>query len=130
MRLLRTAGVGRAANGQICVKWMARRTFRLLCGLVGRSMGLHPPRTRAMHDKDTDYPPIARKPASELAEERREQIAQERRIALWEARHGLALPRSADHPLMQFIADSTDLAVEQVQAEQRRRAHLRDTPNS
>lgn len=101
-----------------------------------------------MQDKDSVYPIIARKPASELAEERREQIAQERaalqadkerkyaqqramdspperRIALWEARHGLALPRSADHPLMQFIADSTDLAVEQVQAEQRRRAHLR-----
>src|SRR5512139_3553180 len=101
-----------------------------------------------MHDKDAVYPPIARKPASELVEERREQIAQqraalqadkdrryaqqramdsppERRIALWEARHGLALPLSADHPLMQFIADSTDLAVEQVQAEQRRRAHLR-----
>lgn len=105
-----------------------------------------------MHDKDTVYPAIARKPASELAEERREQIAQERaalqadkdrryaqqramdspperRIALWEARHGLALPRSADHPLMQFIADATDLAIEQVRAEQRRRAHLRDTPS-
>lgn len=98
-----------------------------------------------MHDKDTVYPTIARKPASELAEERRELIAQERaalqadkdrkyaqqramdspperRIALWEARHGLALPRAADHPLMQFIADATDLTVEQVQAEQRRRS--------
>ena len=105
-----------------------------------------------MHDKDAVYPTIARKPASELAEERREQIAQERaalqadkdrryaqqramdspperRIALWEARHGLALPRSADHPLMQFIADSTDLAVEQVLAEQRRRAQMRGTPS-
>ena len=105
-----------------------------------------------MHDKDAIYPTVARRPASELAEERREQIAQgraalqadkdrkfaqqramdsppERRIALWEARHGLALPRSADHPLMQFIADSTDLAVEQVQAEQRRRAHLRGAPS-
>ncbi len=119
-----------------------------------------------MHDKDAAYPTLARKPASELAEERREQIAQERaalqadkdrryaqqramdapperrialwearqramdapperRIALWEARHELALPRSADHPLMQFIADSTDLTVEQVQAEQRRRAQMR-----
>jgi hypothetical protein len=101
-----------------------------------------------MHDKDADYPTLARKPASELAEERREQIAQERaalqadkdrryaqqramdapperRITLWEARHGLALPRSADHPLMQFIAESTDLTVEQVQAEQRRRAQMR-----
>jgi hypothetical protein len=107
-------------------------------------------RIRAMHDKDADYPILARKPASELAEERREQIAleraarqadkdrryaqqramdapPERRIALWEARHGLALPRSADHPLMQFIADSTDLALEQVQAEQRRRAQVRGT---
>jgi hypothetical protein len=105
-----------------------------------------------MYEKDAIYPAIARKPASELAEERREQIAQERaalqadkdrrfaqqramdspperRIALWEARHGLALPRSADHPLMQFIADSTDLAVEQVLAEQRRRAQMRGTPS-
>lgn len=116
-------------------------------------MGLHPPRTRAMHDRDAIYPTLARKPASELAEERRAQIAEERaaiqadkdrkfaqqramdspperRIALWEARHGLALPRSADHPLMQFIADSTDLAVEQVRAEQRRRALLRGTPSA
>ena len=105
-----------------------------------------------MYEKDAIYPAIARKPARELAEERREQIAQERaalqadkdrryaqqramdspperRIALWEARHGLALPRSADHPLMQFIADSTDLAVEQVLAEQLRRARLRGTSN-
>lgn len=104
-----------------------------------------------MHDRYEVYPPIARRPASELAEERREHIAQERaaiqadkdrkfaqqrsiessperRISLWEARHGLALPRTASHPLIPFIAQSTDLDVEQVHAEQRRRALLRGKP--
>lgn len=101
-----------------------------------------------MQDKFSIYPSVPRRPANEIAEERREQIAQERaaveaeknhrlleqrsmdsppdrRIALWERRHGLPLPRAANHPLMQFIADSTDLALEQVHAEQRRRADLR-----
>jgi hypothetical protein len=102
-----------------------------------------------MHDKYQTYgsDPHPR-PASELAAERREQIALEQaalqahkdrnlarqrsidttpevRIALWESRHGLALPRDPKHPLMPFIAQSTDLDVEQVRDEQRRRALLR-----
>ena len=90
------------------------------------------------------------RPASELAAERREQIALEQaarqadkdrnlarqraidtapevRIALWETRHGPALPRAPNHRLMRFIAESTDLDVAQVQAEQKRRAALRAT---
>jgi hypothetical protein len=97
------------------------------------------------HTYATDPP---RRPASEIAEERREQIAHEQaerqadkdrklirqrsiettpevRIALWESRHGLALPREPGHPLMRFIAESTDLSVEQVHAEQQRRALVR-----
>lgn len=104
-----------------------------------------------MQDRYEVYPAIARRPASELAEERREHIAQERaaiqadkdhkfarqrsiessperRISLWEARHGLALPRATGHPLIPFIAQSTDLGVEQIHAEQRRRALLRGNP--
>jgi hypothetical protein len=51
--------------------------------------------------------------------------APEVRIALWEARHGLPLPRDSNHPLMQVIADGTELDVSQVQDERRRRALLR-----
>jgi hypothetical protein len=104
-----------------------------------------------MQDRYQVYPTIgARRPASEIAEERREQIAQEQaamqadkerkfalqrsmesppaaRIALWESRHGLAMPRTPDHPLLRFIAESTDLALEQVVAEQQRRAAARNT---
>lgn len=85
------------------------------------------------------------RPASEIAAERREQIAAEQaalqarkdrnllkqtamettpetRIALWEERHGLGLPRDPKHPLMQFVAESTGLQLEQVLEEQQRRA--------
>ena len=88
------------------------------------------------------------RPAAELAAERREQIEFERaarqadkdrnlvrqrsmetppatRIALWESRHGLAMPRDPKHPLMQIIAENTDLDVAQVLAEHQRRALLR-----
>lgn len=88
------------------------------------------------------------RPAAELAAERRAQIALEQaarqadkdrsfarqrsmetapevRIALWESRHGLALPRDPNHPLMQVIADGTELDVAQIQDERRRRALLR-----
>lgn len=88
------------------------------------------------------------RPAAELAAERRAQIALEQaarqadkdrnlarqrsmdttpevRIALWESRHGLSLPRDPRHPLMQVIADGTELDITQVQEEHRRRALLR-----
>jgi hypothetical protein len=102
-----------------------------------------------MEDKYPIYAnDVARRPAAELAAERREQIALERaalqaekdrclaqqrsmetppamRIALWESRHGLALPRDPKHPLMRIIAANTDLDVTQVLAECERRAVLR-----
>ena len=102
-----------------------------------------------MHDKYSIYASEPQpRPASELAAERREQIALEQaalqagkernfarqraidttpevRIALWETRHGLALPRDPKHPLMQFIADSTALDIAEVHAERSRRAVLR-----
>jgi hypothetical protein len=68
---------------------------------------------------------IAEEQAEVNAEEARNLILQrsldsspERRIALWEARHWLMLPGAADHPLMTFIAESTNLEPPQVEAEQ------------
>jgi hypothetical protein len=59
---------------------------------------------------------IAEEQAEVNAEKARNLILQrsldsspERRIALWEARHGLTLPSAANHPLMRFIAESTNL---------------------
>ena len=102
-----------------------------------------------MHDKFHIYASeLQTRPPAELAAERREQIALEQaalqadkdrnlarqrsmdtppatRTALWESRHGLALPRDPKHPLMRIIAESTDLDVEQVLAERQRRALLR-----
>jgi len=99
-----------------------------------------------MHDKYQTYGHISQsRPASETAAERKEQIAAqqaesqarkdhdlarqtavdsapEMRIALWERRHGLALPRDPTHPLMQFVATSTDLEIGQVREEQKNRA--------
>lgn len=60
-----------------------------------------------------------------LARQRSMDTTPEVRITLWEARHGLAMPRDPRHPLMQVIADGTGLDVVQVQDECRRRAHLR-----
>jgi hypothetical protein len=60
-----------------------------------------------------------------LARQRSIESAPEVRIALWEARHGLALPRDPSHPLMHVIAEGTELDIDQVQDERRRRARLR-----
>lgn len=88
------------------------------------------------------------RPAAELAAERREQatlhqaalqadkdrnLVRQRsmdtppmtRIALWESRHGLAMPRDPRHPLMPIIAENTDLDLTQVLAEHQRREQLR-----
>ena len=67
---------------------------------------------------------------AERAAERKEQIASqssplntpEDRIRIWERLHALALPRSATHRLVRVIATQTELSVQQVQEEQRRRA--------
>jgi hypothetical protein len=91
---------------------------------------------------------LARRPADELVAERKELIALEQaalqadkehklaeqrsidtppaaRIAIWESRHGLAMPRDPNHPLMGIIAESTGLELAQVLAEHHRRALLR-----
>ena len=43
------------------------------------------------------------------------------RIRAWEKTHGLTLPKSAVHPVLNAIAAATRLTIEQVHAEQRRR---------
>lgn len=43
------------------------------------------------------------------------------RIRAWERTHGLTLPRAASHPVLVTIAAVTQLTLEQVQEEQRRR---------
>jgi len=46
------------------------------------------------------------------------------RIRQWEDLYGLKLPRSASHRLVRVIAQHTALSPEQIQDEQRRRAHV------
>lgn len=43
------------------------------------------------------------------------------RIRLWERRHVLTLPRDANHRIIFMVARQTDLALDQVREEQRRR---------
>lgn len=102
-----------------------------------------------MHDKHHIYASdLHHRPVAEMNAERKEQAALEQaavladkerllarqrsidtppatRIALWESRHGLAMPRDPKHPLMCVIAESTQLGVEQVLAEHQRRAMVR-----
>jgi hypothetical protein len=52
----------------------------------------------------------------------------ERRIRLWESMHGLHLPKSSDHRLLELIAEKTDLTVEQVREEQLRRRQPKVEP--
>lgn len=67
---------------------------------------------------------------AERAAERKEQIASqssplndpEARIRIWERLHALNLPVSSTHRLVRVIAMQTELTVQQVQEEQRRRA--------
>jgi hypothetical protein len=44
------------------------------------------------------------------------------RIKVWEAFHGLDLPRAQGHKLLRVIAEQTNLPIADVVAEQRRRA--------
>lgn len=67
---------------------------------------------------------------AERAAARKEQIASqssplnspEDRIRIWERLHALTLPQSSTHRLVRVIAMQTELSVQQVQEEQRRRA--------
>lgn len=57
----------------------------------------------------------------ELLEQTSERYTPAERIRTWERRHGLRLPRDANHRILGVIARETDLAPDQVREEQRRR---------
>ena len=46
------------------------------------------------------------------------------RVRIWEALHGLTLPRTPDHKLVRIIAAATDLQLEQVREVQRLRLQV------
>jgi len=65
------------------------------------------------------------------AEERRQRQLSEQasllndppaRVRAWERAHGLTLPRAAGHPVLAVVAEATQLTLEQIRDEQRRRA--------
>lgn len=60
--------------------------------------------------------------ASELATQISPVNGAEERIRIWERLHALPLPRSTTHVLVKVIATQTCLSLDQVHAEQRRRA--------
>jgi hypothetical protein len=101
-----------------------------------------------MKDRYHDFGDLSLRAANDLTADRKEQIALEQaavqadkelklaqqrsfdtppamRIALWESRHGLTMPRDPAHPLMCVIAESTRLDVAEVLAEHQRRALIR-----
>ena len=57
----------------------------------------------------------------ELLEQTSERFTPAERISTWERRHGLRLPRDANHRIIGVIARETGLAPDQVREEQRRR---------
>lgn len=77
-----------------------------------------------------DHRAQAVRAAEEKAEQRRLQSAElhsdlsspEMRIRAWEKLYGLRLPADANHPVLDVIATSTHLTLDQVRDEQRARA--------
>lgn len=57
----------------------------------------------------------------ELAEQRSDRNPPDVRIRIWEKLHGLRLPKDAAHPILDVIAISTRLTLEEVREEQRAR---------
>jgi hypothetical protein len=57
----------------------------------------------------------------ELLEQTSDRNTPAERIRIWERRHGLRLPGDANHRLIRVVAHQTDLTLEQVREEQRRR---------
>lgn len=57
----------------------------------------------------------------ELAEQRSDLNSPEIRIRMWEKIHGLRLPSDPEHPIVDVIAMSTRLTIEEVHREQQLR---------
>ncbi len=75
---------------------------------------------KAALDREAEERATAR--AQDIAAQSSPFATPHQRIALWEKLHGLALPRSPTHKLLQVIARQTDLSLRDVQDEQVRRA--------
>jgi hypothetical protein len=57
----------------------------------------------------------------ELLQQTSERSTPAERIRIWERRHGLTLPRDANHRLLDIVARQTELALDQIREEQQRR---------
>jgi hypothetical protein len=75
---------------------------------------------KAALQRESEERAVAR--AQKIAAQASPFAAPHERILLWEKLHGLRLPLSPAHKLLQVIAQQTDLTVRQVQDEQARRA--------
>jgi hypothetical protein len=75
---------------------------------------------RAAVQREEQERAAARK--EELASQSSPLHGPEDRIRIWEKLHALRLPSSGTHKLVRLIATQTELSVQQVQEEQRRRA--------
>jgi hypothetical protein len=81
-------------------------------------------------DSGTDYRKRAAQLEAEAADRRQQQIDQQScplnspalRIKTWEQLHQLDLPRDPDHRLVEVVAASTGLSVEEIHLEQHQRA--------
>ena len=75
-------------------------------------------RARIAHEQKQE---LERK-QQELLEQISERNTPAQRILIWERRHGLTLPRDANHPALGIVAAATGLALAQMHEEQRRRS--------
>lgn len=90
------------------------------------------PRNVLGYDNADDLRARVRRDQDAYHAERRAQLAAQtsimstpqERIALWERLHSLRLPTEPGHKLLEVIAAQTQLSIEQLTSEQRRRAEL------
>lgn len=75
-------------------------------------------RARIAHEQQQEQ----ERKQQELLEQMSERNTPAQRILIWERRHGLTLPRGANHPALGVVAAATGLALEQMHEEQLRRA--------
>lgn len=80
-------------------------------------------RARIAHEQEQEQ----ERKQQELLEQASGRNTPAQRILVWERRHGLTLPRDPNHPALRIVAAATDLALEQVHEEQRRRSESAKT---
>ncbi len=77
-------------------------------------------RERVMHEQAE----AAQRRQRDLLEQTSMKHPAEIRIRIWEQLHQMALPHDPGHSLVKVIAEQTDLSLEQISSEQRRRATI------